>query len=85
MWSASFGRGFGPVVRQTAKWMNEETMVEWEKQMKIKQSGKSPPRNISSSHISYKLIRDRIRGTKYVLTRFINWGIGSKQPTVHQC
>ena len=23
MWRAGFGRGFGPVVRQTAKWMNE--------------------------------------------------------------
>jgi hypothetical protein len=23
MWTARFGRGFGPVVRQTAKWMNE--------------------------------------------------------------
>jgi hypothetical protein len=23
MWRACFGRGFGPVVRQTAKWMNE--------------------------------------------------------------
>jgi hypothetical protein len=23
MWRAYFGRGFGPVVRQTAKWMNE--------------------------------------------------------------
>jgi hypothetical protein len=22
MWRANFGRGFGPVVRQTAKWMN---------------------------------------------------------------
>ena len=22
MWRARFGRGFGPVVRQTAKWMN---------------------------------------------------------------
>jgi hypothetical protein len=22
-WRARFGRGFGPVVRQTAKWMNE--------------------------------------------------------------
>jgi hypothetical protein len=22
MWTARFGRGFGPVVRQTAKWMN---------------------------------------------------------------
>jgi hypothetical protein len=24
MWTASFGRGFGPVVRQTAKWMMNE-------------------------------------------------------------
>jgi hypothetical protein len=24
MWRARFGRGFGPVVRQTAKWMNME-------------------------------------------------------------
>jgi hypothetical protein len=24
VWRAGFGRGFGPVVRQTAKWMNEE-------------------------------------------------------------
>jgi hypothetical protein len=23
MWRARFGRGFGPYVRQTAKWMNE--------------------------------------------------------------
>jgi len=23
VWRAGFGRGFGPVVRQTAKWMNE--------------------------------------------------------------
>jgi hypothetical protein len=23
MWRAGFGRGFGPVVRQTAKWMND--------------------------------------------------------------
>ena len=23
MWRAGFGRSFGPVVRQTAKWMNE--------------------------------------------------------------
>jgi hypothetical protein len=23
MWRAGFGRGFGPVVRQTTKWMNE--------------------------------------------------------------
>ena len=23
MWRADFGRGFEPVVRQTAKWMNE--------------------------------------------------------------
>jgi hypothetical protein len=23
MWRARFGRGFGPVVRQTAEWMNE--------------------------------------------------------------
>ena len=22
MWRAHFGRGFGPIVRQTAKWMN---------------------------------------------------------------
>jgi hypothetical protein len=25
MWRARFGKGFGPVVRQTAKWMNEVT------------------------------------------------------------
>jgi hypothetical protein len=24
MWTARFGRGFGPVVRETAKWMNDE-------------------------------------------------------------
>jgi hypothetical protein len=23
MWRAGFGRGFGPAVRETAKWMNE--------------------------------------------------------------
>jgi hypothetical protein len=23
MWRAGFGRGFGPVVRQTSKWMNK--------------------------------------------------------------
>jgi hypothetical protein len=23
MWRARFGRGFGPVVRETVKWMNE--------------------------------------------------------------
>jgi hypothetical protein len=23
MWRTEFGRGFGPVVRQTAKWMDE--------------------------------------------------------------
>jgi len=23
MWGARFGRGFGPVVRQTTKWMND--------------------------------------------------------------
>jgi hypothetical protein len=23
MWRARFGRGFGPVIRQTAKWMND--------------------------------------------------------------
>jgi hypothetical protein len=23
MWRARFGRGFGPVVRQTAKWINK--------------------------------------------------------------
>jgi hypothetical protein len=28
MWRARFGRGFGPVVRQTTKWMNE-WMNEW--------------------------------------------------------
>jgi len=26
MWTARFGRGFGPVARQTTKWMNESTM-----------------------------------------------------------
>jgi hypothetical protein len=25
MWTAGFGRGFGPVVRQTDKWMDETT------------------------------------------------------------
>jgi len=28
MWRARFGRGFGPVVRQTAKWMNSQTAHE---------------------------------------------------------
>ena len=28
MWRARFGRGFGPVVRQTAKWMNE--LLSWQ-------------------------------------------------------
>jgi hypothetical protein len=28
MWRVRFGRGFGPVVRQTAEWMNE-WMNEW--------------------------------------------------------
>ena len=27
MWRARFGRGFGPVVRQTTKWMNEVTYL----------------------------------------------------------
>jgi hypothetical protein len=27
MWRARFGRGFGPVVRQTAKWMNQLLLV----------------------------------------------------------
>jgi len=27
MWRARFGRGFGPVVRQTTKWMNEWMFV----------------------------------------------------------
>ena len=27
MWRARFGRGFGPVVRQTAKWMNESVCL----------------------------------------------------------
>jgi hypothetical protein len=27
MWRARFGRGFGPVVRQTTKWMNEWTVL----------------------------------------------------------
>ena len=27
MWRARFGRGFGPVVRQTTKWMNECALV----------------------------------------------------------
>ena len=27
MWSAGFGRGFGPVVRQTTKWTNEVTVT----------------------------------------------------------
>jgi hypothetical protein len=29
MWRARFGRDFGPVVRQTAKWMNERNNVNW--------------------------------------------------------
>jgi hypothetical protein len=34
MWTVRFGRGFGPVVRQTAKWMNDELrknpeLLEW--------------------------------------------------------
>jgi hypothetical protein len=28
MWRAGFGRGFGPVVRQTAKWMNVDNVVQ---------------------------------------------------------
>jgi hypothetical protein len=27
MWTAHFGKGFGPIVRQTAKWMNEWTVL----------------------------------------------------------
>jgi hypothetical protein len=27
MWRARFGRGFGPVVRQTTKWMNEWNLI----------------------------------------------------------
>jgi hypothetical protein len=27
MWRAGFGRGFGPVVRQTAKWMNANKLL----------------------------------------------------------
>jgi hypothetical protein len=27
MWRARFGRGFGPVVRQTTKWMNVKTSL----------------------------------------------------------
>jgi hypothetical protein len=27
MWRAGFGRGFGPVVRQTAKWMESAFLV----------------------------------------------------------
>jgi hypothetical protein len=30
MWTACFGRGFGPVVRQTTKWMNWVSMDGWE-------------------------------------------------------
>jgi hypothetical protein len=30
MWRAGFGRGFGPVVRQTTEWMNEETSCDGE-------------------------------------------------------
>jgi hypothetical protein len=26
MWRACFGKGFGPLVRQTTKWMNEGNM-----------------------------------------------------------
>jgi hypothetical protein len=26
VWRAGFGRGFGPVVRQTAKWMNADRL-----------------------------------------------------------
>jgi len=33
MWRARFGRGFGPVVRQTTKWMNE-WMNEWMKEIR---------------------------------------------------
>jgi hypothetical protein len=29
MWRARFGRGFGPVVRQTAKWINEWMTEAW--------------------------------------------------------
>ena len=29
MWRARFGRGFGPVVRQTTKWMKYVSLVDW--------------------------------------------------------
>jgi hypothetical protein len=29
MWRARFGSGFGPVVRQTAKWMNDIYAFNW--------------------------------------------------------
>jgi len=35
MWRAGFGRGFGPVVRQTAEWRNETT---WTKSNKSKEA-----------------------------------------------
>jgi len=36
MWRAHFGRGFGPVVRQTTKWMNEYLRKVWFKKEKNK-------------------------------------------------
>ena len=33
MWRAHFGRGFGPVVRQTAKGMNETTLTQIESKL----------------------------------------------------
>jgi len=32
MWGARFGKGFGPVVRETTKWMNEWRMTKQDKQ-----------------------------------------------------
>jgi hypothetical protein len=33
VWRAGFGRGFGPVVRQTVKWMNDESVVSGKKRL----------------------------------------------------
>jgi flagellar hook-basal body complex protein FliE len=52
MWRARFGRGFGPVVRQTAKWMNDDAKTCERQNQKLIQGSQKVLRKTTATAIS---------------------------------
>jgi hypothetical protein len=53
MWKARFGRGFGPVVRQTTKWMNDVWILDTSRESCSYTGIDRSPRTVGKSDTTY--------------------------------